>query len=82
MSIVGASLPVVRAENWMADALCRQIDCGDIFFIDKGESAKPAKAICACEFCGTEFMPWKNTARFCSRSCNLDSVNAQKRAST
>ena len=32
--------------EWMASALCAQIDCGDIFFPGKGESADPARRIC------------------------------------
>lgn len=36
-----------QPDSWREDALCRQIDCGDIFFVDKGESTQPAKAICA-----------------------------------
>ncbi|AWH14459.1 hypothetical protein HWB60_gp060 [Mycobacterium phage TChen] len=35
---------------WRDKALCAQVDVGDMFFPGKGESAKPAKRICArCE---------------------------------
>ncbi|ASR85557.1 WhiB transcriptional factor [Mycobacterium phage Krueger] len=38
----------VAPETWEADALCAQVD-PEIFFPDKGESAKPAKRVClAC----------------------------------
>lgn len=33
-----------------------------------------------CEYCGTVFVPWRDTARFCSKRCNLDNVNGKKRA--
>ncbi|ASR85352.1 WhiB family transcription factor [Mycobacterium phage Tierra] len=36
----------VQPEAWEADALCAQVD-PELFFPDKGQSSKPAKAICA-----------------------------------
>lgn len=35
-----------------------------------------------CEFCGTEYWPWKDTSRFCSKRCHLDNYNAKKRVKT
>jgi WhiB family redox-sensing transcriptional regulator len=36
--------------SWMTDALCTQIDTGDIFYPDQGGSSKSAKAVCMrCE---------------------------------
>lgn len=32
--------------GWMDDALCAQVDVGDVFYVDKGESTAPAKWIC------------------------------------
>ena len=32
---------------WMLDALCTQVDVGDLFFPEKGGSTAPAKRICA-----------------------------------
>ena len=32
-------------EHWREKALCAQVD-GDLFFPEKGESARPAKSIC------------------------------------
>lgn len=35
--------------NWRDDALCRQVDAGELFFPDRGESPRPAQAVClAC----------------------------------
>lgn len=37
-----------------------------------------SKILKVCELCGKEFYPWKyleNTARFCSRSCNVKVIN-------
>ena len=33
--------------TWRADALCTQVDVGDMFFPEKGGSTQPAKRICA-----------------------------------
>ncbi|OCB15104.1 hypothetical protein A5689_26990 [Mycobacterium intracellulare subsp. yongonense] len=44
MNIIGSfGLP---DEDWINDALCPQVDA-DTFFVDKGESTKPAKSVCA-----------------------------------
>lgn len=36
----------ITEESWRDDALCAQVG-GDIFYVDKGESTAPAKAVCA-----------------------------------
>lgn len=33
--------------QWMTEALCRQVDAGDLFFPDKGQPVKPGKRVCA-----------------------------------
>ncbi|WP_396921616.1 WhiB family transcriptional regulator [Mycolicibacterium sp.] len=49
MTIIGTIDKLLDREKWMEKALCPQVD-GDMFFVDKGESTKPAKAVCAhCE---------------------------------
>lgn len=49
MTVIGSFLGVPDRETWMSKALRPQVD-GDMFFVDKGESTKPAKAVCAhCE---------------------------------
>lgn len=37
---------IPRRPEWFDDALCAEVG-GDLWFVDKGESAAPAKAICA-----------------------------------
>ncbi|OMB98746.1 hypothetical protein A5746_00975 [Mycolicibacterium conceptionense] len=46
MSLIGTINQLLDREKWMADALCPEVD-GDMFFVDKGESTRPAKAVCA-----------------------------------
>lgn len=46
MTIIGAIDQLLDRQKWMADALCPQVD-SDIFFVNKGESTQPAKAVCA-----------------------------------
>ncbi len=36
-----------KSGSWRAFALCRQIDPGNLFYPEKGESPRPAKAVCA-----------------------------------
>ncbi|ASR85255.1 WhiB transcriptional factor [Mycobacterium phage SirPhilip] len=43
MNIFGQPEP---PEDWEADALCAQVD-PDLFFPAKGQSAEPAKRVCA-----------------------------------
>lgn len=45
---INSTLPTleVPAEAWVSDALCPQVDA-DIFYVNKGGSTGPAKAICA-----------------------------------
>lgn len=47
MSIIGTLEYLINKEPWQDDALCRQVDIGDLFFPDKGGSTKEAKAVCA-----------------------------------
>lgn len=47
MTAAITALALPNRHPWMDDALCRQVDCGDIWFVDKGESTKPAKRVCA-----------------------------------
>jgi len=39
-------LGLIAPPAWMDEALCAQVDIGDIFFPDKGGSATVAKRIC------------------------------------
>jgi len=47
MSIIGTLEALINSEPWQGEALCRQVDIGDMFFPDKGGSTKEAKRICA-----------------------------------
>lgn len=41
---------LINREPWTDGALCTQGDSGDLFFPEKGDSAKPAKQVCSkCE---------------------------------
>ncbi|MGH3500941.1 MAG: WhiB family transcriptional regulator [Nocardioidaceae bacterium] len=46
MSAERALLAVLDLQPWMEDALCAQTD-PEVFFPDKGQSAKQAKRVCA-----------------------------------
>jgi WhiB family redox-sensing transcriptional regulator len=47
-SMTIAGLESIRnTEHWVEDSLCSQVDVGDVFFVPKGGSTKPAKMICA-----------------------------------
>lgn len=49
MSIIGTIDQLLDRRKWMEKALCPQVDA-DMFFVNKGESTEPAKAVCAhCE---------------------------------
>lgn len=49
MSIIGIIEHLINREPWQAEALCRQVDIGDVFFPEKGElnKSREAKQICA-----------------------------------
>lgn len=52
MSLVGGTrelqiLADVREMGWVDEALCTEVDIGDLFFVEKGGSTRPAKRICA-----------------------------------
>nr|WP_141681715.1 WhiB family transcriptional regulator [Mycobacterium malmoense] len=44
-------------ESWRDDALCAQVG-GDIFYVDKGESTAPAKAVCSMCPVRVECLEW------------------------
>jgi WhiB family redox-sensing transcriptional regulator len=46
MSIIGEAASIANREQWVDHALCAQIDCGDLFFPDKGGAARPAISVC------------------------------------
>ncbi len=46
MTIIGTIEHLLNRDPWQAEGLCRQVDIGDMFFPDKGGSAKEAKAVC------------------------------------
>ncbi len=50
MSIIGDGIgALVNTEPWTVDALCAQVDVGDLFFPDKGANPRQAKQVCqAC----------------------------------
>ena len=37
----------VREMGWVDQALCTEVDIGDLFFVEKGGSTRPAKLICS-----------------------------------
>lgn len=37
----------VREMGWADRALCTEVDIGDLFFVEKGGSTRPAKLICS-----------------------------------
>lgn len=43
---VGGSIDDVLPPPWSTDALCRQVDVGDLWFPDKGGAVRDAKRIC------------------------------------
>lgn len=47
MSIIGTFEHLINRELWQEEAVCRQVDIGDMFFPEKGGSAAEAKRICA-----------------------------------
>jgi WhiB family redox-sensing transcriptional regulator len=47
MSVVGLVSSIAAQQVWMQDALCAQVDVGDIFYPETGGSTREAKAICA-----------------------------------
>lgn len=47
MTIIGTFEHLINREPWQEQAVCRQVDIGDMFFPEKGGSTKEAKAVCA-----------------------------------
>lgn len=37
----------VREMGWVDQALCTEVDIGDLFFVEKGGSTRPAKRVCS-----------------------------------
>lgn len=37
----------VAEMTWADDALCTEVDIGDLFFVEKGGSTRPAKQVCS-----------------------------------
>lgn len=46
MTIIGTFEHLINREPWAAEGTCRQVD-PEIFFPEKGQSARDAKRVCA-----------------------------------